>query len=64
MQFVTVNKIRPKWHTLNLDNCIQLGGCLTASIIKKHAWQAVHLGEYKIHPHKTKVRSQLENFSN
>ena len=27
---------------------------------QKHAWQAVHLGEYKIHPHKTKVRSQLE----
>ena len=22
MQFVTVNKISPKWHTLNLENCI------------------------------------------
>ena len=22
MQFVTVNKISPKWHTLNIENCI------------------------------------------
>ena len=33
MQFVAVNKISPKWHTLNIENCIRLGASVTGSII-------------------------------
>ena len=34
MQFITVNQIRPKRHTLNIENCIRLGASVTGSIIK------------------------------
>ena len=52
MQFVTVNKISPKWHTLNIENCIRHRRMPDCLHYQKQAWQAVHLGEYKIHPHK------------
>ena len=55
MQFVTVNKISPKWHTLNIENCIRLGASVTGSIIKSthgklSIWESIrytHIRSYQ-----------------
>lgn len=43
-----------------LKTAYDIGASVTGSIIKSTHGKAVHLGEYKMHPHKTKVRNQLE----
>ena len=55
MQFVAVNKISPKRHTLNIENCIRLGASVTGSIInstygKLSIWESIrytHIRSYQ-----------------
>ena len=54
MQFVTVNKISPKWHTLNIETAYDIGGCLTASIIKnRHGklsiWESIRYTHIRLY---------------